>query len=758
MKKLHIVLSSMLLASLLAACNNDSLTDPTPKANNKANVGEFISEAEAKALASTFVSENAAFPATVRATKGLLDNVYTQNDSSITVNQDGERTIGGDNYAAFYRIYNLAGGKGFVIVSGDGGTAPILGYSTENSFKADSMPDNLKAVLADYRSEITYRREKGIVPMSTRASRAMAVTRAANGYAAAVAPLLGNIKWNQSPYYNAYCPPGTPVGCVATATCQIMRYWEYPSRGTGTYRYYSNYAGQYLGFDYNYDLNWNNMPRQTLTGPNDDVALLSYGVAVGLNMGFDPAGSYSYQTDVPRVLVDHYQYPNTMRNIFRDNFSDADWAATIRAELDAGRPVQYAGSGNGGGHSFVCDGYANNGYFHFNWGWGGMSDGYFLLNALDPWSLGTGGGAGGFNYYQTCVIGIEAPNRAPDPEVDPEDPDNNPAEVDYCHGGGRQAQGLYIKRVKMSSMDNITGGAADGYTYYENKPVYLYPGQNVTLAVTPGFISRSYRMFWSAWIDYNQDQQFSDDEMIFQGYSYAYDEFRRNFTLPYNIKTGRTRMRVIAKYGGYAAPCETFDYGEVEDYPVVFGNDNNNNPVTPVNPDPVTPDPDPVTPVTPVNPDPDPTPVGPSYCRSYGKTIKTGFIFAVSIAHMLNNSNSMESKPGYSDYTAVKGCNAKQKERIQINLHTSYFGFSRVMYWRVWIDVNDDGEFTDDERIFQKYALAGVRGTFTIPKDWKIGKHRMRVSMKVGGYPEACEVIEDGEVEDYTIEIKSYHL
>ena len=53
-------------------------------------------------------------------------------------------------------------------------------------------------------------------------------------------------------------------------------------------------------------------------------------------------------------------------------------------ELSSGRPVLYSGSKNMSGHEFVCDGYDGNGMFHINWGWNGLSNGYFLLNVLDP--------------------------------------------------------------------------------------------------------------------------------------------------------------------------------------------------------------------------------------------------------------------------------------------------------------------------------------------------------------------------------------
>ncbi|MDE6638078.1 MAG: C10 family peptidase, partial [Muribaculaceae bacterium] len=69
-------------------------------------------------------------------------------------------------------------------------------------------------------------------------------------------------------------------------------------------------------------------------------------------------------------------------------------------------PVLYSGAGTAGGHQFVCDGYSSDGFFHFNWGWGGLSNGYFLLTALNPDNLGVGGGAGGFNTSQIATLGV----------------------------------------------------------------------------------------------------------------------------------------------------------------------------------------------------------------------------------------------------------------------------------------------------------------------------------------------------------------
>ena len=97
-------------------------------------------------------------------------------------------------------------------------------------------------------------------------------------------------------------------------------------------------------------------------------------------------------------------------------WSDADWTAMIKEELDKRHPIMYGGAGSGGGHSFICDGYDDSNYFHFNWGWSGENDGYYKLSNLVPGSGGAGGGDYEFNKDQDVIIGI-VPDKKDMPEV-----------------------------------------------------------------------------------------------------------------------------------------------------------------------------------------------------------------------------------------------------------------------------------------------------------------------------------------------------
>lgn len=407
-----VVSFTALVAIFAVSCSNQSRMSDIAEATS-GDADAFVSELEAQKIAENFLKVN-----DLRSGGEQLTLVYTE-PSNLRANDGTEYS----DLPAYY-VYNI-GDKGFIIVSASETTYPVLGYSEENTFAVgDQMPDNLKAVLKGYADEIRYSWKNIKSTDATKqwregALRSVNADEATTRVAAAsVKPLLGTIKWNQAPYYNDLCPTGTPVGCVATATSQIMRYWEYPSRGRGSHT--STVDGRSVNFDH--PLNWSNMPKATLRSPNRDVAQFCYDVAIGLNMQFSRKGSGTYQRYIPDLLVNHYYYDTTVRQLYRNTgYSASQWHNILREELSAGRPVQYAGSGRGGGHSFVCDGYDSRGYFSFNWGWGGSSDGYFLTNALNPGSLGIGGGSGGFNYYQDIIIGIQ-PRGNVTPSPDPDQP------------------------------------------------------------------------------------------------------------------------------------------------------------------------------------------------------------------------------------------------------------------------------------------------------------------------------------------------
>jgi len=295
-----------------------------------------------------------------------------------------------------YRILELEP-KGWVIVSLDDVIKPIIGYGDS---KIDS---NLPPALVEYLDNI----EEAIDYLSThpkalKKKRDEKMLYGANDYGYVVRPLLWmgsssdteeqGIRWNQGTYYNAYTPVDangnhTWTGCVATAMGQIMRYWKYPSVGKSQHCYtpqtHPEYGEQCADFGVTtYD--WANMPL-TLTSNNDAVAQALYHAGVAVEMDYTPEGSGAWLGD---SLKKYFNYKLSIE-LSSHFFSGTKWDAILKKELDEARPVLYAGTNpNVGGHIFIIDGYDTDGYYHFNWGWGGYDNGKFTLETIDysyPW-------------------------------------------------------------------------------------------------------------------------------------------------------------------------------------------------------------------------------------------------------------------------------------------------------------------------------------------------------------------------------------
>ena len=316
-----------------------------------------------------------------------------------------------------YYVFDNTSGPGFVIVAGDDVAMPILAYSFENEFPTREMPENLKGWLDGMRNEINYARRHG-AKASAYVSRAWAATSVGTPVVE-----LETAQWNQEAPYNNLCPQvnlkKTYTGCTATALAIVMKYHEWPLQGAGTLPGYTTttYKANIESLPLGHTYDWGNMRMEYsllyTAQEAEAVATLMRDCAIGIQSDFGPVGSSgtgAYPSDIPSFLVDHMGYDRACRAVYRVNYNTADWNQLMKNELDNRRPVLFGGSSGvdgSGGHAFVLDGYDTNNYFSVNWGWSGMSDGYFLLSALDPNAQGAGGSDGGYNYYQDAVIGIQ---------------------------------------------------------------------------------------------------------------------------------------------------------------------------------------------------------------------------------------------------------------------------------------------------------------------------------------------------------------
>lgn len=137
-----------------------------------------------------------------------------------------------------------------------------------------------------------------------------------------------------------------------------------------------------------------------------------------------------------------------------------------------------------------------------------------------------------------------------------------------------------------------------------------------------------------------------------------------------------------------------------------------------------------------------------SYCPSSGASTSVEWINSVSLGSFSNTSNS---NGGYGDFTGTT-ISLESGQSYSFSGIPGFSGRANQEFWRVWIDFNQDGDFTDGgEQVFaadrKKDAVAG---TIIIPSGLD-GETRMRVSMKAKGVPTSCENFPAGEVEDYTV-------
>lgn len=302
-------------------------------------------------------------------------------------------------------LYVFSTASGYMILPADDVARPVLAYGDE--FVADGNPV-LEYWLNFYAEEIRAAKQ---APQAY--SYAMTPRKARK----AVAPMV-KAKWNQNSPFNDLCPlingERSVTGCVATAMAQVMYYHKWPVKGVGSHSYTWETGGKTLSFNYgSTTFDWDNMldsySGATLSTERTAVATLMYAAGVSVDMNYTARESGAVSQGMVRAFVENFNYDKAVWYALRNCYTSADWEDLIYGEVAAGRPVLYSGQSASGAHQFVVDGYSSDGYFHLNWGWGGQSDGYFTLSALNPSSLGIGAGAGGYNYGQEALIGLQKP-------------------------------------------------------------------------------------------------------------------------------------------------------------------------------------------------------------------------------------------------------------------------------------------------------------------------------------------------------------
>jgi len=319
-----------------------------------------------------------------------------------------------------YYVFNIGNDSGFLLMSASDLTQPILGYSENGSFDLSNMPLPMAEWLEELSAGIQAieRHEAKLTANNTNGPRKALGTKNA-------IPYLVPSKWNQGDPYNALCPEHESgicaTGCVATAMAQVMYYWRWPQEAcTNIPAYTWNYNGkgtvlpEMESTTFNWDAMTDTYDSSSSPSSKSEVAKLMRYVGQALQMGYGPASGAGVGMP-PFALAKYFDYDPGCHHVGHDVYNYLDWENLIYSEIAAGRPIlmnAHCAGDNGGGHEFVVDGYDGNGYYHINWGWGGMNDGYFLLTVMNPDEQGIGGSdsADGYSMGQGIVVGVQ-PNR-----------------------------------------------------------------------------------------------------------------------------------------------------------------------------------------------------------------------------------------------------------------------------------------------------------------------------------------------------------
>ena len=374
-----------------------------------------VNVADARRAATNFIQQ--------QARKGTFKAASGVNTADLTLaHAEASKVVAQAND---YYAFNVKGG-GWIIIAGEDRATPVLGYSDRGNLDFNRLPCTFEALLGSYKREIEYLQAyqgDDLVPAPKSISLNDKVTT--------VGPLVTSTWGQEMPYYlrcpldnGEYCV----VGCVATAMAQVMKYWQYPESCGALSSYYCYDLGSTVTglrattFDYSLMLDsychwdWDNselVQDEYTNAQAMEAAKLSRYCGQAVQMGYSPEGSGAYTSDQRDAMVNDFGFRSSAQYIQKSgwgssNYTTAQWEAKMKTELDAGRPILYAANDpSAGGHAFICDGYDKEGMFHFNFGWYGTCDGWYVSTALNM--THRDGDELHFNSGHHMVIGVQPP-------------------------------------------------------------------------------------------------------------------------------------------------------------------------------------------------------------------------------------------------------------------------------------------------------------------------------------------------------------
>ena len=325
-----------------------------------------------------------------------------------------------DQMNDFY-VFNFDGG-GYVIVAGDDRAEEILGYGS-GYFDMNNLPDNVAWWMNHYKEQMEYLLAHPKLQVQTLSQQMSGKLTASD------VPAMLTCKWDQAaPFYNQ-CPiynynPNIHclTGAVATAMAQVMYYWKYPAElpALDAYEIENNSSIIVEELPGN-TLDWDNMrddySSSYTTLQADAVAWLMRYCSQAVQTQYSTRFSYADKVNIRDAMI-NFGYSTDATIKYRDDYDATDWHAMMQAELEAGRPILYGGMALNNNiyedHTFVVDGYnASSNKYHVNFGWSGMYNSFFALDAFIVYDNYSAGGYT-FNLNQMMFIGVYPDNQEPE--------------------------------------------------------------------------------------------------------------------------------------------------------------------------------------------------------------------------------------------------------------------------------------------------------------------------------------------------------
>lgn len=317
-------------------------------------------------------------------------------------------SVSDDTKAAVY-LFSVNSNKKVMAISANDCAPAMLGcFDVEEETQLGvELPENVEWWLQQYASQIEY----------VEANPGTNIVIANGETRTPIAPLVIT-RWGQREPYNSKCPivsgKNSVVGCVATAMAQVMNYYKWPQRGNGSHSYSS--GGSTYSIDFSeIEFAWDNMLGEYILQSDslggDAVSTLMKACGYSINMKYGATESSASIVNIVTAGYNYFDYSDKAYYADRRYYTQLQWTDLVYGQLSKGMPVIYSGRGNSSGHCFICDGYDENGYFHFNWGWNGSYDGYFAITDITPKGNGLGGSDSGYNFEQICLVNFCPSNK-----------------------------------------------------------------------------------------------------------------------------------------------------------------------------------------------------------------------------------------------------------------------------------------------------------------------------------------------------------